>query len=143
MKKTDFDPSRYPHTFSCEVYIHETDAFGHANNTSYFAYMQNARFDLFKKMDLFDPSDIFTLGHILGHVECSYREIARYNDRLTIYTRVIGISSSSYTLEHVFVREKDRAVVADGKAVLVAFDHPKNTTRLLTTQEKEKLEQYV
>ena len=142
MKKTDFDPSRYPHTFSCEVHIHETDAFGHANNTSYFAYMQNARFDLFKKMDLFDPIDIFTLGHILGHVECSYREIARYNDRLTIYTRVIDISSSSYTLEHVFVRIKDRVVVADGKAVLVAFDHAKNTTRLLTAQEKEKLKQY-
>jgi len=143
MKKTEFDPSRYPHTFSREVYLYETDAFGHTNNVSFLAYMESARFDLFKKLEFFDPGDILTLNLILARVECNYREIVRYNDRLTIYTRVTDIGSASFTLENVFVREGDRAIVADGKAVVVSFDHDRNRPKALSPSEKEKLRRYL
>jgi len=143
MKTTDFDPSRYPHSFSREVYLYETDAFGHLNNVSFLAHMESARFDLFKKLKFFDPEDVLTLDLILARVECNYRQIVRYNDRLTIYTRVIDIGLSSFTLECVFVRERDRAIVADGKAILVSFDHNKNTPKPLRAEEKERLNKYV
>jgi len=137
------DLTRYPHKFTREVYLYETDAFGHFNNVSFLAWMESARFDLFKKLEFIDPSNVFSLGVILARVECNYREIVRYNDRLTIHTRVIDIGSSSFTLENLFVREKDQAIVADGKAVLVSFDHQANKPSPLSFEQKERLRKYL
>ena len=134
--------TRYPHAFTREIYLHETDAFGHFNNVSFLAWMESARFDLFKKLEFIEPSDVFTLAVILARIECNYREIVRYNDRLTIHTRVIDIGSSSFTLENLFVREKDQTIAADGKAVLVSFDHQANRPRPLSHEQKERLRKY-
>ena len=143
MDTKGIDLSKYPHKFTREVYLYETDAFGHFNNVSFLAWMESARFDLFKKLEFIDPSDVFSLGLILARVECNYRDIVRYNDTITIHTRVIDIGSSSFTLENVFVREGDQAVVADGKAVLVSFDHQANKPRPLSLKQKERLREYL
>jgi acyl-CoA thioester hydrolase len=135
-------PHDYPHAFTKEVYLYETDAFGHANNVSFVAYMESARFDLFKKLDLFDPHNVLTLPLILARLECDYKEIARYNDTLTIYSRIGEISSSSFVIDHVFVRESDQIVVAEGKVVLVYFDHGKKRSMPITEEVRHKLQRY-
>ena len=139
---TPFRPQDYPHAFTKEVYLYETDAFGHANNVSFVAYMESARFDFFKELGLFDPHNVLTLPLILARLECDYKEIARYNDTLTIYSRIGEISSSSFVIEHVFVRESDNIVVAEGKVVLVYFDHEKNKSMPLTDKVRHKLQEY-
>lgn len=141
-KTTSFKPNDYPHSFTLDVYLYQTDAFGHANNVSFVAYMESARFDLFKKLDLFDPRNVLTLPLILARLECDYKEIARYNDTLTIYSRIGEISSSSFVIDHVFVRESDNIIVAEGKVVLVYFDHEKNRPMPLTEEIRHKLQRY-
>jgi acyl-CoA thioester hydrolase len=135
----DFDPGRYPHSFYREVYLCETDACGHTNNVSFVAYMENVRFDVFKKLELFDPRDVLSLNLILARIECNYRKIVRYNDKLIIYTRVAEIRASSFVLEHVFVREEDGAIVATGKAVLVVLDRETNHPQQLSEEMIAKL----
>jgi acyl-CoA thioester hydrolase len=137
-----FKPQDYPHAFTKEVYLYETDAFGHANNVSFVAYMESARFDLFKTLDLFDPHNVLTLPLILARLECDYEEIARYNDTLTIYSRIGEISSSSFVIDHVFVRESDNIIVAEGNVVLVYFDHEKNHSMPITEEIRQKLQEY-
>jgi acyl-CoA thioester hydrolase len=141
-KITSFKPDDYPHTFTRDVYLYETDAFGHTNNVSFLAYMESARFDLFKKLDLFDPCDVLSLPLILARVECDYKEISRYNDTLTIYSRITEIGSSSFVIEHVFVREGDQVIVAEGKVVIVYFDHEKNRSMPIPDEIRHKLQQY-
>lgn len=141
-KTIPFNPNDYPHAFTKEVYLYETDAFGHANNVSFVAYMESARFDFFKKLGLFDPHNVLTLPLILARLECDYKEIARYNDTLTIYSRIGEISSSSFVIDHVFVRESDQIVVAEGKVVLVYFDHEKNRSMPITEEVRQKLQEY-
>jgi len=135
----EIDLSLYPHRFPREIYLYETDAFGHLNNVHFIAYMEGARFDLFKRLGLFNPKDIFTLGYVLARIECDYRRIVRYGERLTIYTGVQEIGSSSFTLGHVFLREDDGEIVATGKAVLVAFDHQRSTPKPLQEEVVDKL----
>jgi acyl-CoA thioester hydrolase len=141
-KISPFKPNDYPHTFTLDVYLYETDAFGHTNNVSFVAYMESGRFDLFKKLDLFDPHNVLTLPLILARLECDYKEISRYNDTLTIYSRIAEISSSSFVIEHVFVRGSDNIIVAEGKVVLVYFDHKKNRSIPITDEVRQKLQQY-
>jgi acyl-CoA thioester hydrolase len=101
-----------------------------------------ARFDLFKKLDLFDPHNVLTLPLILARLERDYKEIAHYDDTLTIYSRIAEIRSSSFAIEHVFIREGDDIIVAEGKVVLVYFDHEKNRSMPLTEEVRHKLRRY-
>ena len=130
------------HSFVCDVRLHETDAFGHANNVSFLVYLETARFDLFKKLNLFDPTNVFSLNLILARLECDYRAIARYNDVLTIYTRVEEIGRSRFTLEHILVRQGDGTEVARGKAVLVAYDHVAHRSTPIPEDMHQKLARY-
>jgi acyl-CoA thioester hydrolase len=141
-KITTFKLDDYPHSFTRDVYLYETDALGHTNNVSFLAYMESARFDLFKKLDLFDPRDVLSLPLILARAECDYKEISRYNDTLTIYSRITEIGASSFVIEHVFVREGDHAIVAEGKVVIVYFDYEKNRSMPIPNKVRQKLQHY-
>jgi acyl-CoA thioester hydrolase len=141
-KITTFKPDDYPHTFTREVYLYETDALGHTNNVSFLAYMESARFDLFKKLDLFDPHDVLSLPLILARAECDYKEISHYNDTITIYSKITEIGSSSFVIEHVFVREGDNAIVAEGKVVIVYFDYENNCSMPIRDKVRHKLQRY-
>ena len=115
-----FNVSDYPLSFKRQVFLYETDAFGHTNNVTFFQYMESARFELMKELSLFDPSDILSCNFILTHAECDYRQISRYNDTLVIYSRISQIKTSSFVIENLMINEKTRNLVATGKVVLVS-----------------------
>ena len=131
--------AEYPHSFKRQVFLYETDAFGHANNVTFFQYMESARFELMKELRLFDPSDILSCNYILAHAECDYRQISRYNDTLVIFSRVSEIRTSSFVIEHLMLNEKTGHVVATGRVVLVAFNHRKGRSVPLTKMAKKAL----
>lgn len=132
----------YPHSYKRQVFLYETDAFGHLNNVFYFQYLESARFEMLKEMKLFDPGDIFSLNYILVHAECDYRQISRYDDTLIIHSRVSDIKKSSFTLEHLITNEKTGNLVATAKMIIVAFNHKKQKSEPLTPKVKKILEGY-
>ena len=140
MKTLSFDPANYAHRLVCEVFLHHTDAYGHANNTSIAGFMESARFDFFRTIGLFDPKDLFTLPLILVHTEYNFRNIARFNDKLAIYTRVEKIGSSSVTVQQVMLRDNETVIVADGHVVAVSYDHRTNRSRPLSEELRAKLQ---
>ena len=139
----NLDVSKYPHSIKRQVFLYETDAFGHTNNVTFFQYMESARFELMKELRLFDPANILSCNFILAHAECDYRQISRYNDTLVIYSRVSRIKTSSFTIENLIVNEKTGNVVATGKVVLVSFNHKKNKTTPLNQKVKKALKSYM
>ena len=139
----NLDVSKYPHSIKRQVFLYETDAFGHTNNVTFFQYMESARFELMKELRLFDPANILSCNFILAHAECDYRQISRYNDTLVIYSRVSRIKTSSFTIENLIVNERTGNVVATGKVVLVSFNHKKNKTTPLNQKVKKALKSYM
>ena len=135
--------SKYPHSIKRQVFLYETDAFGHTNNVTFFQYMESARFELMKELRLFDPANILSCNFILAHAECDYRQISRYNDTLIIYSRISKIRTSSFVIENLIVNEKTGNVVATGKVVLVSFNHKRNRTTPLTQKVKKVLKSYM
>jgi acyl-CoA thioester hydrolase len=136
------DVADYAHSIKRQVFLYETDAFGHTNNVTFFQYLESARFELMKEMHLFDPSDILSCNYILAHAECDYKKISRYNDTLTIYSRVSEINRSSFGVEHLMINERTGDLIATGKVVMVAYDHKKGATVPLTQEVKKILEAY-
>lgn len=138
----EFKITDYPHSIKRQVFLYETDAFGHTNNVTFLQYMESARFELMKEIGLFDPSDIVSCNYILAHAECDYTKISKYDDTLIIYSRVLEIKNSSFTLDHIFINEKTGELVAIGKAVMVSYNHKKNRPVPLTPKVKKLLEAY-
>ena len=138
-----FNVAEYPHSFKRQVYLYETDAFGHTNNVTFFQYMESARFELMKELRLFDPANILSCNFILAHAECDYRQISRYNDTLVIYSRISQIKTSSFVVEHLIINEKTGNLVAIGKVVLVSYNHKKNRTEPLSQKIKNRLKTYM
>lgn len=136
------DITDYPHSIKRQVFLCETDAFGHTNNVTFFQYLESARFELMKAMDLFDPSNILSCNYILAHAECDYKRISRYNDILTVYSHVSEIRNSSFVLEHLILNETAGVLVATGKIVMVSFNHKKNRPVPLTPKARKSLEAY-
>ncbi len=137
------NPADYPHSLKRQVFLYETDAFGHTNNVTFFQYMESARFELMKELRLFDPSDILSCNYILAHAECDYRQISRYDDTLGIYSRISEIKRSSFVIENLMINEKTGDLVATGKVVLVSFNHKKNRSVPLTRKAKKTLKSYL
>jgi len=135
--------SKYPHSIRRQVFLYETDAFGHTNNVTFFQYMESARFELMKELRLFDPTNILSCNFILAHAECDYRQISRYNDTLVIYSRVAKIKTSSFMIENLIVNEKTENLVATGRVVMVSFNHKKGKTTPLNQRAKKALKSYM
>ncbi len=138
-----FNLAEYPHCLKRQVFLYETDAFGHTNNVTFFQYMESARFELMKELRLFDPSNVLSCNYILAHAECDYRQISRYNDTLMIHSRVSEIRRSSFIIENLMINEKTGDLVATGKVVLVSFNHKKNRPVPLTEKAKKALKSYM
>ena len=136
------NPAEYPHFIKRQVFLYETDALGHTNNVTFFQYMESARFELFKKLGLFDPKDILTCHLVLVHAECDYKKISRYDDVLRIYSRVSEIGRSSFGIEHLFVQDQTGEVMATGKVVLVSHHNQENKVLPLTEEVKKRLKAY-
>ena len=136
------NPSDYPHSIKKQVFLHETDAFGHTNNVTFFQYLESARFELLKEIHLFDPRDIHSCNYILAHAECDYKKISRYDDVLVIYSRVAEIGKSSFRIEHLMINERTGDLVATGKVVLVSFHHKRGKTQPLTQKTRKSLEAF-
>jgi len=136
------NPKDYSHFIKRQVFLYETDAFGHTNNVTFFQYMESARFEMMKEMGLFDPADILSCNYILVHAECDYRKISRYDDILVIYSRISEIKKSSFGVEHLMINEQTKDLIATGKVVLVSYHHKKSKIHPLTDKVKKRLEGY-
>lgn len=120
MKKY-FDSTQFKHCTKVSVRFHEVDMFGVCNNAVYISYFEHARLEYSEHLKLFPREDMFKDEHQFFVVrnEINYRAHARYNDVLTIHSRVNFIKISSYGFEHLIIKDSTKELIADGTGVLV------------------------
>lgn len=112
------------HSTEIRVRFCETDAFGHVNNTSYFAYLEEARLDFLEETNM---DHCF----ILASTRCDFVAQAYYNQRLVVTTSIKKIGTKSFTLGHEIIDKHTGKTVACAEAVIVYFN--------FDTQESEPL----
>lgn len=114
----------YPHSVKLRVRFNEVDMLGVCNNAVYVSYFEMARLEYIKAAGLMPDSGIFTDDRLYFMVrnEINYRAFSRYDDELTIYTKVTYIKNSSYGYEHIIVNETSNVIVVDGAGVVVHVD---------------------
>ncbi|MDO5530810.1 tol-pal system-associated acyl-CoA thioesterase [Sutterella sp.] len=93
--------------FPVEVYWEDTDAGGIVYHSNYLKYMERARSDLMRKLNvsqaaaLTDPNGYL---FVAASVTIRYRRAAKLDDRLTVVTRVTALRRASIVFEQNVMR---------------------------------------
>jgi acyl-CoA thioester hydrolase len=100
----------------------DLDAQGHMNNATYFTFMEQARFDYFVALGLWQPGqDFMALGTILAETSCAFKKPVLLGQTVTVWLRAAHLGNKSFTFEYRLTVGDDE--VATGRSVQVAYDY--------------------
>lgn len=118
------DISVFNHKITLTVRFHEVDMLGVCNNAVYINYFEHARLMYLKDAGLMPEKGLFTDGRLFFMVrnEINYKDHARFDDELNIYTKITYIRNSSFGFEHIVENNITKKIIADGGGVLVHVD---------------------
>lgn len=114
----------YPVVVERSVDWGEMDSLGHVNNIIYLRYFENARMAYFLASGvLSSDGPKQAAGPILAEVGCRYKRPLVYPDTIYMGSRIETIESDRFTMKQaVFGKHADFAV-AEGPALIVAYDY--------------------
>lgn len=113
--------SEYRLTVELPVRFSDTDAMGHANNSRYLSYLEEARFKYAR--EVLDITD-WKVSFILARVEIDYRSPAVCGEIVVVAMRVSKIRGASFEATYRLTEKASGRLVAEAKTVQVWFDYP-------------------
>jgi acyl-CoA thioester hydrolase len=79
------------------------------------------------------------LGPIVASITCNYRRQVLYPDRIRVGTRIAELGRTSMILAHAVYSDSHRALVADGRTVVVFFDFQRQRPTRIPPEIREIL----
>ena len=104
------------------VRFSDCDLLGHVNNAVYLTYFEECRLEWWRTFGD-RPMGTTGFGVIIAHCSCNYRAPAFVSDRLEVSLAVAAVGTSSLTIDHLITHVESGRVLADGRTVVVAYDH--------------------
>ncbi len=119
----------YEHEISIRVRYCETDAMGFLHHANFLCYFEMGRTELFRVQGG-DYRKMEEGGHFFVVVEMNvkYRTPARFDDQLTLSTRVVRVTPAK--LEHEYKLSRDGVAIADAQSVLACVDREGRVRRI-------------
>ena len=92
------------HTKTLKVLFGDMDAYGHVNNTNYFLYAQEARFDILTEHNY--SIDAKKIAPILAYTTCKYIKPIIYPEEIIIETYYTGNEGKKTFFQHIIKSNK-------------------------------------
>ena len=109
----------------------ETDAMGFLYHGNYFAFFEMGRTELLRAQGgNYRKMEEEGLFMVVVSLECKYRKPARYDDLLTLKTRVARITPAK--IEHDYRLYRDGELLTEAKSVLACVDRAGSVQRIPT-----------
>lgn len=106
----------------------DMDAYGHLNNTAYFLYLQEARFELMRHHNFaYDGKAVS--APILLQTSFNFKRQVNYPETILIETYIVKIDRKKVFLEHlVKSATKPNLIYGVGDALVMWYDFTGNVT---------------
>lgn len=118
------DSIEAPVTLDVAVAWGDMDAFLHVNNTVYLRWMESARIAYFHRVGMLEQMESTRVGPILARTEIDYRLPVTFPDTIRVEVGVEKVGRTSFVMVYRLTSaQKDNAVVAQGKTVIVNLDY--------------------
>jgi acyl-CoA thioester hydrolase len=138
------ETANFKHKIILKVRFNEIDMLGVCNNAVYINYFEDARLQYFKELGLIPEKGIFSDNKLFYVVrnEINYKDHARFDDILNIYSRISFIKNSSFGFEHLIVKSKGNIIVADGRGIIVCVDPSTKKSTPLSKEFYQKISEF-
>ncbi len=113
----------YPIVLTQDVIWGDMDAFEHVNNTVFFRYFEDARWEFFNKIGVNEYKAQHNIGPILAATHCNFKLPLTFPDRVHIGAGYTITSPKKINMEYVVYSEELDGIAAEGEGLLVYYDY--------------------
>jgi len=134
-------------TFRCQVRWDDMDAFGHVNNVTFFAYMQEARTGMLFAGEAAEHIPDLIKGVVVARHEIDYRRPLEWRpEPIEIDVWTSEVKAASFTLKYEIrdqLAKPEAVMLAEASTVLVPFDLRAGRPRRISPAERHFLSRYL
>ncbi len=120
----------------------DLDPQGHVNNAAFITYLEHARVNYIRHLNLWDGKSFLEIGFILARVELDYKAPILLTDQIEVGVRTSRLGNKSLDLDYLIREISGDKVFGEGKTVQVAYDYQTGATVSLTPSWREKIAQF-
>ncbi|MFL6239260.1 MAG: acyl-CoA thioesterase [Actinomycetes bacterium] len=125
-------------THKVAVRFSDTDMMGHANNSAFNVFLEDARIAFFRSLVAQSGEEFFGRGLIVARVEIDYVRPVFFGDPIEAEVCIVGVGRSSFRVGYVLRQRGEE--VARATTVQVAYDYKANASRPLDDVERDALQ---
>jgi acyl-CoA thioester hydrolase len=109
------------HQITFRVRYPETDAMGVVHHSRYFQYFEMGRIELLRADGLsYAEMEMAGILFVVAKVECKYKAPARYDEVLTLTTKVAR--RTHVRIDHVYTLKRGTTLIAEGATTIACVD---------------------
>ena len=120
----------------------DLDPQGHVNNAAFLTYLEHARVNYIRSLELWDGKSFLEIGFILARVELDYKAPILMTDQVEVGVRTTRLGNKSLDMEYLVREVGEGKVYGIGKTVQVAYDYQTGGTIPLRPNWRESIAQY-
>lgn len=117
------------HTMDFRVRYQETDAQGHVHHGNYFTYFEMGRTEMMRANGFrYRDMELSGLNLVIAEAKCDYFSGARYEDDLTLTTRILSVKGAA--IEHEYLVYRGEELLVKGYTRLGCVDNEGKVKRM-------------
>lgn len=120
----------------------DLDPQGHVNNAAFVTYLEHARVNYIRHLELWDGKSFLTIGFILARIELDYKAPILMTDQVEVGLRTSRLGHKSLDMEYLVRQIGGETVFGVGKTVQVAYDYQSGKTIPLRPLWRERITQF-
>ena len=113
------------HEIKFRVRYPETDGMGVVHHSRFFQYFEMGRVELLRASGIsYAQLEMQGVLFVVVKVECRYKAPARYDDELTLLTKIVR--KTHVRIDHEYVLKRENTVIALGSTTIACVDRQGN-----------------
>jgi acyl-CoA thioester hydrolase len=128
--------------FPVVVRYGDLDPQGHVNNAAFLTYLEHARVNYIRHLDLWDGKSFLKIGFILARVELDYKAPILMTDEVEVGVRTSRLGNKSLDMEYLVREIGTGKIYGVGKTVQVAYDYQTGGTIPLRPNWRETIAKF-
>ena len=124
------------HQITFRVRYPETDAMGVVHHSRYFQYFEMGRIELLRADGLsYAEMEMAGILFVVAKVECKYKAPARYDEELTLTTKVAR--RTHVRIDHEYVLKRGPTLIAEGATTIACVDRQGQLQQIPETMARD------
>lgn len=120
----------------------DLDPQGHVNNARYLTYFEQTRVGYARQIGLWPGESFMNLGMILADAHVTFRAPILWGQPIRVGMRIARLGNKSMDSFYVIEETQHGEVLAEGAAVLVAYDYHAGTTIPVPDEWRELIQDF-